>query len=230
MTDLQASQPPPRWPRLLGEMVVVAAGVFLGLAADAAWDARQDRALEARYLDGLLAEMRGAREELQLDNNLRSERLRSLELLQAEFDTRSAPDSLVWAWVNDGRGSSAFFPPTAVLDDLVSSGNLQLIASDDLRFALMAYAQERPRLRFTEDREASLVFNEYRPFLLERVSMTRFSPSSDSVDSLLASRTFENLVTLRLNQQRGVLRISGDMSTAIDRVIELLEADSLSAS
>ena len=89
----------------------------------------------------------------------------------------------------------------------------------------MAYAQERPRLRYTEDREVALAIGEYRPFVLERLSMTRFSQSPGSVDSLMAFRTFENLVTLRLNQQRGVLRRSSDMSRAIERVIELLEAD-----
>jgi hypothetical protein len=69
-------------------MLMVASGVFLGLAADAAWDAREDRRLEDRYLLNLAEEMRGAQEELRIDEELRAHRLSSLESLQAEFETR----------------------------------------------------------------------------------------------------------------------------------------------
>ena len=46
-----------RAPRLLAELFVIALGVSLGLAADAAWEARKDRVRESEYLTSLRAEM-----------------------------------------------------------------------------------------------------------------------------------------------------------------------------
>ena len=51
MLDTQGPGRARQWPRLLGELIVVAAGVFLGLAAGAAWDARQDPVLEAEEVE-----------------------------------------------------------------------------------------------------------------------------------------------------------------------------------
>ncbi len=58
--------------RLLAELIVIAAGVFLGLAGDAAWDARQERATERGYLVDLRTEMLLAAEELAEDNRRRA--------------------------------------------------------------------------------------------------------------------------------------------------------------
>ncbi len=230
MADSETSEQSTRGRKLLLDTFGVAAGVFLALAADAAWDGHQERQLEGRYLQNLLVEMRAAQAEIQLDNDRRAFQLESLESLRAQFEARTVADSAIVAWVDVALNpSAAFFPPEAVIEDLVSSGNLQLIASDDLRFALMGYAQEKPRLRWVEEREQRFLADQLQPFLYDRISSVGGADAA-TVDSLLTSLAFQNLIREKISLVAGGLTWGERMRDSIERTIELLEADPRAAS
>ena len=180
-----------------GELALVAAGVLLALAADAAWDRRQDRAEEARYVANLLEEARSALDEIERDQNLRLTFVAIADSLEAQFTRRSAPDSVVARWIAypARQVTPGFFPPSAVLNDLLSSGKLDLIESVRLRLALMEYSQEVPRLQTTEEWGRTFVEDHYVPFVVDHIS-TAGDPTPGSVNALLASQTFQNLLSI----------------------------------
>ena len=213
-----------RWKRLVGELIVVAVGVFLALAADAAWQRHQDRSQEDRYIRHLRTELLSARSELTSDRTTRLERMAVLDSLQGQVGRRTVSDTTVARWIRKSLGHATFFPPTAVLDDLISSGKLDLIRSDEIRFALMGYSQELSRLGYVEGIEGDFIYEKFSPFILEHVSITGRGPRSGAVDSLLASRTFENLVARRRSRLVNVLAWSERLREPLDRLIRLLEA------
>ncbi|NIQ58092.1 MAG: hypothetical protein GWN71_33425, partial [Gammaproteobacteria bacterium] len=66
-------------------------------------------------------------------------------------------------WLTSLINYRFYTPIHAVLDDLISSGNLGLIRSDPLRFAIMDYDQERERLQVVEEREARFSAEQLEP-------------------------------------------------------------------
>jgi hypothetical protein len=180
-----------RYLRALAEIGAITLGVFLGLAADAAWDSRQERARERDYLVAL--------------------------------HNRTAPDDSVGAWALEARRVAVFYPPSAVFDDLVSSGSLRLIQSSEIRRALAEYEQNRPRLRFLEDREQIFIENELRPYLVRAISFD--GPQTPTgIARLLADPAFRNLVEIRRFRIQATLDYAVLVGGAIDRSIRLIES------
>jgi uncharacterized membrane protein YidH (DUF202 family) len=212
--------------RLLGELALITAGVLLALTADAAWDSRQERARERDYLQSLRTEMLAARAEFDGDVATRESHLAILDSLSGELRQRKAADSTVVTWLRAANTlSSVFFPPTAVFDDLVSSGNLRLIRSDGLRFALMEYAQHSPRLRFAEGREQTLIENQLLPLVVGSIDLTRRDPEAEELDALFSSSTFRSLLAERRERLAAIMFWGRPVEESLDRVIEMLEAE-----
>ena len=140
------------WKRITIEGSVIILSILLAFAIDAGWDARQGSQKELVYLRALRGEMELAKAELDEDYGRRSHWFALIDSVLAEGDRRSAPDEVVNAWiVQSTMGLARFFPPPSVLDDLVSSGNLALLTSNDLRFALLSYQRGRERVNFLGD-------------------------------------------------------------------------------
>jgi hypothetical protein len=208
--------------RFLGEIGAIGLGVFLGLAADAAWDAHQERDREGQYLEALLVEMLEVRAEFDADQEIRSSRLAGVDSVIAQFAARTATDDSIASWVLQSRRIAIFFPPSAVFDDLISSGSLQLLRSDELRFALMEYQQNKPRLRFLEDRARIFVEQEFRPFLVGSISFSDPQPPG-TIQRVLADQTFRNLMEIRRYRLQNTLDYAVFVGDAIDQIIHSLE-------
>jgi hypothetical protein len=132
-------------PSAVAELILVAAGVFLGLAADAWNDSRLDRIEEAGYLDRIRAEVEGDtaffNQVLEAMDPKEGSLLRLHSLLQSSDPTPS--DSA--RFLSD-LGQSANFgwnvgPLTrsASYEDLRDSGKLGLVQEPNLRLALVRY-------------------------------------------------------------------------------------------
>ena len=231
MSEQELGVPTRRLARLVGELALITAGVLLALMADAAWDSRQERAQERDYLQSLRSEMLAARAEFDSDVATRATHRAVLDSLSRELEQRNAADSIVVAWLRVANTlSSVFFPPTAVFDDLVSSGNLRLIRSDGVRFALMEYAQHSPRLRFAEGREQALIENQLFPYVVGTIDLTRDDPRAGEVDALLSSLSFRGLLAERQQRLEAIMFWARPVGESLDRVIEMLEADETPAS
>jgi len=214
-----------RYRRLAGEMAVIVLSILLALAADAAWDLRGELQRERAYLNALEIEFEAARAELAEDEANRSLRLTYLDSLQSNFGRSRSDAGVVSRWVTYAAAIVFFLPPTAVYNDLLSSGSLGLIRSDSLRLALLGYDQEVSKLRLMEEREQVFVENEYRHYILSEFVLDTASATPEASNRLLADRRFQNLVWSRRNRLEVTQRFSAEVATMIDRVLLLLRSE-----
>lgn len=233
------------WARVVAEGVLIILSILLAFGIDAAWDARQWRAKELEYLRALRVEMVLAAEELSEDHGRRDRWLAWSDSILAQSSERTAPDSVVNVWIQEvGMLMTRFFPPSSVLNDLVSSGNLSILGSSDLRFALLAYQQDRERVNFMEDWARAPDEDGLRPYLTEHFRWTAEAPlpllsggrlppdpmqpvsvPEESLDKMLTDPVFENLILIK-RQRLGILqRRSGELAQLIDHVIKLIDGD-----
>ena len=240
-----ASQVP--WARVAVEGVAIILSILLALGIDAAWDARQERAREREYLTALRVEMVLASEELSEDHGRRDHWLALSDSILAQVSERIVPDSVVNVWIQQvGMLMTRFFPPSSVLNDLVSSGNLSVLTSTDLRFALLAYQQHRERVNFMEDWAREVDEDGLRPYLTEHFRWTsevplpliaggRLPPDpmqpvslpDGALRRMLTDPVFENLILVK-RQRLGILqRRSAELASLIDEVIELIDRDAV---
>ncbi len=168
--------------------------------------------------------MRGAQNELVVDDELRATRRNALESLLAQFVARSATETEMRKWILSLETFSVFYPPTAVLDDLISSGDVRLLSSDELRLALNRYIQERPRLRFIEE-SSKQRRDEMMLMLGGHIDLTEETLTRGAVDFLLDSLQFRNHLYRRQKTLEFLSDWSERMSMTIERTIELKETD-----
>jgi len=77
------------------------------------------------------------------------------------------------------------------LEDVLMSGRLDLIRSDEIRGHLMRYVQERDRIGVLDERERELAADRIEPFLEARVDLARLAlPSRDSAATAAEARKF----------------------------------------
>lgn len=221
-----------RLARLLAELAVIAVGVFVGLAADAAWEDRQERVREQVYLREIRSELLLAQEEIRVDNGRWRGWLAATDSLLAHFDSRSAADSVLNVWVQQATMYVARFnPPTSVMDELIASGNLSLLRSDQVRFGLLAYGQASERLRFLENYLLTVREDGLRPYLTERfawvtevVSDEHPAPLPIEVSAwsdMLADPEFRNLLAVNRQRLRLVLNRSEELEEYIGALIQM---------
>jgi len=186
MTDNHRSHE--MWRRRGGEGLTIIVSILLALATDAAWDYRGDRATEREILAGLRIEFAEAEAEIRADLSSREEILRWSRRLLAVREGQSAeppPDSLseVLLKTIDYR---FYTPAHPVLEDILASGRLELLRSDELRGHLMRYIQERDRIGVLDERERVFAANRIEPFLESRVDLAYLALQSD--DSARSAR------------------------------------------
>ncbi len=219
MTETQKIQ----WKRLSVEAAAIVASILFAFAIDAWWDRRQEFEIETTYRQDLLVEMREARAELAGDDERRRATLSAIDSLHKESATRSVPDSTLMEWILLATRNAAFFPPDAVFQDLLLSGNLHVIRSNELRYALSNYSQEHPRLRFVEENGRRFVVSNVMPYIYDHISLT--SPEPGDLNALLTNQYFGNMLTKRHDNISSALYWSDRIGTAIDKIIDLLEHD-----
>lgn len=144
--------PPPsgrreRFRASVREFFVIVAGVLVALAAQAWWEGRQDRSLEADYLaqiraDALenLARLEAA---IAQDSVAAAAADSAMLVLEGALEGTSA-EQLV-GWIGRLGQASEFQPVTGAHRALQETGDLRHIRSDEVRHALIAYATSLDR-------------------------------------------------------------------------------------
>jgi hypothetical protein len=139
MTDTQNIP----WKRISVEAAAIVASILLAFAIDAWWEERSDRIRLAGAIDNIVAEVRDAREEIENAverNTFRIDRIRHFLSLQADELLTLPEDSLLsFRGVTDTP--SPFDTSGYALQGLLASGSLEIIADEELRNALIAWAQ-----------------------------------------------------------------------------------------
>jgi hypothetical protein len=214
----------------LAEVTTIVVGILLALAADAAYQYRTDRSLEAEILDALREEFRIDEVEIAQDQRSRAVKLEYIDRLRAyrRGDAPALPpDSIPDALENllRFRFYTAGHP---VLDETLNTGRLGLLRSDALRRALMSFETERERLAVIEAQEQDVVRMQVAPYLADRIDLDLLmSRGQLAVDE---AHSFNEIVTepafgstLYLNRARVVLS-QGYTEELLEKVVEVLEA------
>jgi hypothetical protein len=127
---------------MLAEGLAVLVGVLSAFAIDAWWDTRGARMQELSYLSALRDEMVATRDELTAHQELMTSQMkaaRDMLSLIANREVAPAAGDTITTLLYELGPLVNFTPRRAALDDLISSGGMQLIRSDTLRRALAAW-------------------------------------------------------------------------------------------
>jgi hypothetical protein len=150
------------WGTVIVEILIVVVGIFIGLQVDDWNQARKDRIDEGVFLislhDDVLRADELSRRLRQRRIDLRDTMLSAADVLFARNDRSTLTDaecnSIVW--------STAFnitAPGLPSVDELISTGRMEIIRDDELRTALIALRQTRAALDATiSEKSASANF------------------------------------------------------------------------
>ena len=129
------------------ELFVIVVGVLLALSLDNWWAERQERSLEAEYIEGLNREARSQIEALGANQVAHSRKHASLtaaaRLLDEPFVPEKTPNLVHGLLQGSGIPVVPQFS-TAVFLDLQSSGRLRLIRDESLRLAVIEHYARIP--------------------------------------------------------------------------------------
>ena len=125
------------------EAVAIVGSILLAFAIDAWWDDRSDNIRLAGAIQNIADEVRDSREEIANAvgrNTLRMDGIRRFLSLQPD-DLLILPDDSILSFGDVFYTPSPFDSSGSALQGLLAGGNLEIIADDELRSALIAWAQ-----------------------------------------------------------------------------------------
>ena len=159
------------WLTVVVELVVLVLGIFLGLQVDSWNEARKDRVLEQQYVASLKADFQADIEEL--DNAIALAKSRALlgRLLISTIDkgrVEGDPNEFIWALFSSYLLNFPSYT-RATINDLLSTGNLQLLQDSNLKAAVAEYYTDieyREQWK-TNWREMQIALEHTMPHLLD---------------------------------------------------------------
>jgi hypothetical protein len=129
------------WKRLSLEAAAIIASILLAFAIDAWWEDRQERVLEQQYVASLKADFQADIEEL--DEAIALAKYRALlnRQLISTIDkgrVEGDPNEFIWAVFSSFLLNYPSYT-RATINDLLSTGNLQLLQDSNLKAAVAEY-------------------------------------------------------------------------------------------
>ena len=226
------------WAKFGFEGVLIIVSILMAFAIDSWWSDRQDAIAEQRLLVQLKTEFQSAMAQLDekqaMHARARSSALHLLsytgpEASTDQLDLDQTKEDLLYVIFN-----VTYDPPTGVLSGLISSGNLDLISSDELRGEIASWPARYQDL--LEDEQAVLAISndelddQYDHYLAWRnispwIDEAGPSQFTEDVDSLLRSRLFENTLSKKASRLAHLLRLYEDIREQINRSLGLVEAE-----
>lgn len=132
-----------RWKRLVVEVVAIVGSILLAFAIDAWWDDRSDNVRLAGAIQNIADEVKDAREEIVNAverNTFRMDGIRRFLSLQPD-ELLILPDDSILSFRGVFATPSPFDSSGYALQGLLAAGNLEIIDDDELRSALISWAQ-----------------------------------------------------------------------------------------
>ncbi len=228
------------WRRVVVEGVVIVGSILLAFGIDAWWDHWNDRSAELEYLQALKSEFEAATLEIERDEFTRAQRLQHIDHLIGETKAaeRAPRDSLI-LWLGGLWKNSPYLPPDAVYQDLVATGGLNLLSSDELRRAILEYGQFTEKLRFFEQRGQEFWDAAFRPYLEQSLDILLVQGGGPSVEAprpdlgpvvfasgleeTLRDRRFQNFLLSRRTMTLDESRRALELALVVERIISLID-------
>ena len=181
MTDTQKIN----WQRLLVEAAAIVISIIIAFAIDAWWDERQERQAELDYLIALQKDFSETRE--RLENQV--DRVSSLfsqvdQVLGVIADTESAklPDSFS-SMVGAAYAIPRPVTVTGTYEDMVNSGNLQLIRNEELRLAMAKFMSILEIMNFRSELNLQTFWSLHAPFVNEYLLFDEFAWHDNAIEN-----------------------------------------------
>ena len=182
------------WFTVLVEFLIVVAGIFVGLQVNEWAGNRAERALEKAAIERLHLEAQNAYESLAL-MSARTERLNQVRRNAVAFIDSDAPLPENELPIKIGINTLAQYPPVSIVrvayDELMSSGQMQLIQSADLRDRVSEFhvnVDESNRLLNGFADSGDLFWPAYR-----RNVVWRYNPEATGTDILLSTYDWNSI-------------------------------------
>lgn len=219
----------------LGEILLVVIGILIALGVNN-WN--QDRISgqrEEKILHGLYLEFNAAAIELEADLNARKRYLRAADALQQNHLTGkplNLPADSIRPFVNSLISSRFYSTAHPILNELSSSGSLELIQSDSIRLLLGIYIQEKNRYTSVEEREGKFTYDQFIPFLseiidLSAISLDQIQPTEldKKIEPLQLNNQFGSLIYMRITRVNVALQYGKMLSESIENILRELEKE-----
>jgi hypothetical protein len=223
--------------RVLLEIPVIVFSIYIAFVVDEWSKEKAANQQEKVYLQELYEETKINALELKADQDERRKQLIFLDKLLENSLRRVAPDTLRMA-IDQLLTVRIYSPTDAVYQDLVSSGNLNLIKSDSLRHEMLQYRRKLSRAPITEQSDVDLIESQIEPYLVSKQVLSLLEPHDDLpsiaisdqqkdriIRQLLNDRTFIDLVYLRRHRIRQVIWFETPMEWSLRDMTALLEAE-----
>lgn len=188
------------WFVVIIEVLVVVVGIFIGLQVDDWNTARKDRIDERAYLQQLHSDVLFAEE---LSSRLRTRRLERLQHIMGAIEVLAGQRDSLTIKECSAISSSNFFninaPALPSLDELISTGRLEIIQDLELRRALVGLQQTRATLQASiEVQTTASTFNHLPSVFPELIRLTTLF---DETDGEIRGRAECDLDGMRRNQR-----------------------------
>ncbi len=217
--------------QLLIEGILIVASILLAFAIDAAWAERGRRQDQRRTIQALHQDFSTAAELLSRVARDHRHGVAAGEALLRFTGPQAQsidPDSL-GAFIPPLTRIPYFSPQLGSLGALLSSGNLGIIDSPDIREALAEFPVALTALNRTQDYGAQLVLGDFLPALAPHIPLRRYGMASRGTTAftgdariLLRSLEFENLVQVRLMNHELALSAAATLEERIESLLDML--------
>lgn len=216
------------WGQAAGEALLILLGILLALAVDAWWGERLERRQEGEYLQALHVEL----DQLQahVDTVMRD----ADEIVQAgtvllgvapDWRSSVSPDSLS-SLFGVLSNEVAWSPPTAVYQDLVNTGAVRVIRSDDVRLGLNELIKASAWVDSRQHRHNDFFWTEMEPYFRQHLPILavwggRGAPvprDAWTPGDFVQTEEFRNLVAAKTLTAIDVLNAGGELAALIDEL------------
>lgn len=209
----------------IGEIILVVIGILIALQINNWNENRKEASYEQKVLKELKSDFLFNKKELN-DNIEQAGRLaQNGDSLIAIFSLPKEEADLnkVWNFTRRLYGYSTFDPSNGALNNLISSGNLNIVKNDSLRMHLSRWYG---MLQDVKEDETRLI--QYGDTWLEPIYLEYVNPGSDGAKinpTLLENQKFENIVKTMRNRANYIVKIYGILNLEIDRILDGIEGE-----
>ena len=197
----------------IGEIVLVMIGILLALQVNNWNEARKERLNEIKYLKNLKLDLKTDLVNLDsmiIERNNKVSSAKTLLTLQppTTIEQLKEFDTLLW----NVYGWTSFTPRTNTLDELISSGNLNIIKNDSIKFYLLS----------TKDiNESIVIYREHMRREYDNYLYDRTQPILDLRPFLDIDKTLDKgkVINIKLTEERRVQVASQAAIFLKDKVI-----------
>ena len=223
------------WPRILIEGVVIVGSILLAFGIDEAWDQRQERVEERQILLSLQEDFEVTRDNF-LMTIRETERVSDTitELLAVISGAEAEPSSENFRRLLRGAFFYHHFEPRiSTYQDIVNSGRLRLIRSDDLRTEMALLAEDLGDADAMVDQLVLRRISIEEPYLIERANIAELYRDYERADippvpfeadsDAFQNRDFANIMAGRIVFIQDIIVNGDDVLWDLEVVLSLIE-------